>query len=172
MYTFKVSSSVTVIDNFLPAHQHGEMLEVLLGADFPWYFNPTVVRYDEFDGNYQFTHSVVRDSDAERSWAYPLFEPMLERLGHPQLIRAKLNLGPRDTQNREAGFHVDYTNVTTAVFYVNTTNGSTKFADGTVVEGIANRLVEFDSNIPHTGVSHTDEQVRCVLNLNYQRPSV
>ena len=166
-----MSSGVTIIDDFLPPDQHGEMLEVLLGADFPWYYNPTVVLHGQPDGNYQFTHTVVRDFDGERSWAYPLIEPILERLGHPKLIRAKLNLGPRDTQNREAGFHVDYTNVTTAVFYVNTTNGSTKFADGTIVESIANRLVEFDSNIPHTGVSQTDEQVRCVLNLNYQRPS-
>lgn len=161
-----------IIDNFLPTAEFTEIANVLLGADFPWYYNPTVVRFDDFDGNYQFTHTVVRDIDGERSWAYPLLEPILERLDYPNLIRAKLNLGPRDTQNREAGFHVDYTNVTTAVFYVNTTNGSTKFADGTVVEGIANRLVEFDSNIPHTGISQTDEQVRCVLNLNYQRPSI
>lgn len=161
-----------VIDDFLPPDQHGEMLEVLLGADFPWYYNKSLVADGYVDDNYQFTHAVVRDFDGERSWAYPLIEPILERLGHPKLLRAKLNLGPRDAQHTEGGFHIDCVNRTTALFYVNTTNGFTKFADGTIVEGIANRLVEFDSNTMHTGVSQTDEHVRCVLNLNYERPSV
>ena len=31
----------------------------------------------------------------------------------------------------------------------------------------ANRFVVFDSLMPHTGVSQTDEKVRCLINLNY-----
>jgi hypothetical protein len=160
-----------VVDDFLSPDQHAAITEVVLGGDFPWYYNKSIV-FDEDDDRYQFTHVVVREFDGERSWAYPLFEPILERLGNPKLFRAKLNLGPRDHQHSEGGFHVDCANMTTALFYVNTTNGFTRFADGSVVEGIANRLVEFDSNIPHTGVSHTDAHVRCVLNLNYERIAV
>jgi len=35
------------------------------------------------------------------------------------------------------------------------------------VESVANRLVEFDSNLEHTGSSCTDENIRVVINLNY-----
>jgi len=159
---------VKIIDDFLPLEQYAAINEVVLGADFPWYYNKSIV-FDEDDDRYQFTHAVVREFNGERSWAYPLFEPIFERLGNPKLFRAKLNLGPRDNKHSEGGFHIDCANMTTSVFYVNTTNGYTKFADDTIVEGVGNRLVEFDSNIPHTGVSHTDAHVRCVLNVNYER---
>lgn len=159
---------VTVVDNFLPSDQLEAIKGVVLSTDFPWYYNRGVLD-GEYDGDrYQFTHNIVREFTGERSWAYPLLKPIFERLGHPELFRAKLNLGPRDSKHTEGGLHIDVADHTTAVFYLNTTNGYTKFADGTTIEGIGNRFVEFDSNTPHTGVSHTDTQVRCVLNLNYK----
>ena len=97
-----------------------------------------------------------------------LLDPILRRLDIGELVRVKMNLGVRDPSPRVAEFHSDYPDMTTAVFYLNTTNGYTLFADGTVVEGVGNRLVEFDSNLEHTGVTHTDAQVRLVLNINYR----
>ena len=55
----------------------------------------------------------------------------------------------------------------TAIFYLNTNNGYTLFEDGTKIESVANRLLTFDANLPHTGTSCTDKQFRCVLNINY-----
>jgi hypothetical protein len=107
------------------------------------------------------------NNDGECPHLY-LLGPVLRRLDIMELVRAKMNLGVRDPSPRHAAFHSDYPDITTAVFYLNTTDGYTEFADGTTVAGIGNRLVEFDSNIEHTGVTHTDEQVRLVLNLNYR----
>jgi Rps23 Pro-64 3,4-dihydroxylase Tpa1-like proline 4-hydroxylase len=67
--------------------------------------------------------------------------------------------------------HVDlqdtWDNLKTAVFYINSNNGSTIFKDGTEIESIANRLVVFKSNLDHSSVSCTDQKARYVINLNY-----
>ena len=63
------------------------------------------------------------------------------------------------TKNRKniiQSFHTDFPpewNHKTGIFYVNTCNGYTLFSDGTKVESIENRFVEFDSSIEHTGVT-------------------
>ena len=56
---------------------------------------------------------------------------------------------------------------TTAIFYVNTNNGYTKFEDETIVESVANRVVTFPANMKHTGTSCTDEKTRVIINFNY-----
>jgi Rps23 Pro-64 3,4-dihydroxylase Tpa1-like proline 4-hydroxylase len=58
-------------------------------------------------------------------------------------------------------------NNTTAIFYLNNNNGYTIFEDGSKVDSVENRLVVFNSNVMHSGVSQTDSKVRCVINLNY-----
>jgi len=63
--------------------------------------------------------------------------------------------------------HVDYNDVTTAIFYINTNNGWTNFKNGDKVESVENRLVIFDSNLEHEGVTCTDEIRRLVINFNY-----
>ena len=42
-----------------------------------------------------------------------------------------------------------------------------KEANGDKVESVKNRIVIFDSNIPHTGTTVTNKQRRVVLNINY-----
>ena len=161
-------ADIQVFDNFLPEQEWNDIWGFVTDAEFSWFYNRGVLD-DQLDGApYQFTHTLVRAFTGERSWAAPLLEPILLALNYPSVTRAKLNLGPRDSIQREGGFHTDMPDHTTGIFYLNTTNGYTKFADGTVVEGIGNRFVEFDSNLEHTGVSHTDEQVRVVLNVNYR----
>ena len=50
---------------------------------------------------------------------------------------------------------------------MNTNNGYTKFETGEKVESVANRLVTFPNNMMHTGTTCTDEQYRCVMNIDY-----
>jgi len=56
---------------------------------------------------------------------------------------------------------------TTAILYMNTNNGYTKFEDGTKVESVANRMITFPANMKHSGTSCTDEKTRVVINFNY-----
>lgn len=56
----------------------------------------------------------------------------------------------------------------TAIFYINTNNGYTKFnIKKKIVKSKANRLVKFPAKIKHTGTTCTDKDERIVLNINY-----
>jgi hypothetical protein len=98
-----------------------------------------------------------------------MFLPFLDALEIRALMRMKANLNARSDKQIEHGFHVDYNGdgFSTAIYYVNTTNGYTKFIDGTIIEGLANRVIIFPGNMLHTGVKCTDEHARVVINFNY-----
>ena len=61
----------------------------------------------------------------------------------------------------------DVENWKTALFYLNTNDGYTKFEHGEKVETVANRLVIFDGDILHCGTTHTNEKYIPVINFNY-----
>ena len=92
------------------------------------------------------------------------------KIGYNSLVKdgvgVKANLNVRTKEPELYGMHSDCADKTTAIFYVNTNNGYTKFETGDIVESVANRVVIFDSNIKHTGVSCTDEKRRVVINFN------
>ena len=60
-------------------------------------------------------------------------------------------------------------NQQTAILYLNTNNGYTKFQQNGLqdVHSVANRLVTFYGGLKHAGASCTDENTRIVLNINY-----
>jgi hypothetical protein len=97
--------------------------------------------------------------------------PILQRIQPASIIRIKANLLTKESTIVEHGLHTDIPDLKipckTAIFYINTNNGYTIFEDGTKINSLENRLVIFDSNIPHSGSSCTDAKVRCVINLNY-----
>ena len=57
----------------------------------------------------------------------------------------------------------------TSIFYLNTNNGWTQFKKGGKVKCVENRLVTFDSNLEHAGVTCTDQKRKVVINFNYER---
>ena len=82
-------------------------------------------------------------------------------------MRIKANLNVKTHIPIQTGYHIDHPDVTTAVFYLDTNNGGTELNKTVFVESVANRIVIFDSNIQHTGVTCTDQKKRIVLNFNY-----
>ena len=160
-----------VIDNFLSEYQFKQINDVILTDHFPWYWNdetlpPNNDYYNPKD--YQFVHRLFDlDDGGILSDYYSLCDIMQQRLGVKKLHRIKMNLTPRTFFHRKGGYHTDYFNVTTSIFYMNTCNGWTEFKKGGKVKSVANRMVIFDSNLEHQGVSCTDEKRRVVINFNY-----
>ena len=159
-----------VIDNFLPDYFFKSLRKELLTANFPWYYNDNIVCED--DGLYQFTHTFydIREN-RNPSVHFSLFELATQKLGVKKLLRIKGNLNPRTVFNRKTGWHTDLEMMgphQTAVYYINTNNGWTKFKKGGKVKSVANRMVIFDSNLEHQGVTCTDEKRRVVINFNYE----
>ena len=54
-----------------------------------------------------------------------------------------------------------------AILYINTCDGYTKFEDGTKIDSVANRMLVFEGETLHTSSSTTDQVVRCNINFNY-----
>ena len=99
--------------------------------------------------------------------------PLLDKINPVAVARVKGNLYPCTDEIIEHGYHVDYedsnSNAKTSIFYLNTNNGYTKLLDGTVIESIANRLLTFPTNMPHTSSTCNDKQIRSNININYYK---
>ena len=79
-----------------------------------------------------------------------------------------------NTKPTTGGWHYDmvtkdvaWSDTKSAIFYINTNNGYTKYEDGNKVASVENRLVIAPNNLMHTNVSQTDIKNRVVINLNY-----
>jgi hypothetical protein len=160
-------SNLNIIDNFLSEEEFESIHGLMMGSDFPWYFNNGILVKDKDDTKFQFTHTFYMNSMAQSNFIDRL-NPIFTKISANALIRVKSNLQTRSNSVVETGLHTD-TNFpcTTAIFYINTNNGYTAFEDGTRVDSVANRLVSFDSNMKHSGTTHTDTATRVLINFNY-----
>ena len=163
---------MTIEDNFLDQKEFDKLQTFMMGSEMIWNYSPYIVH--ESEKEFQFEHNFY-NMMCPTSTFIERINSILEIIIPKSLIRIKANLLTRTSNIIEHEYHVDLVNFseeklkqwTTAIFYVNTNNGYTKFEDGTKVESVANRMVTFSSNMKHTGTSCTDEKVRIVINFNY-----
>ena len=118
-------------------------------------------------GPSQFVSTFYNENRQYKASTFYIIDPVLSYLNCQELKRVKANLNIKTLFHRKSGYHIDWENVTTAVYYLNTNNGWTEFEKGGKVKSVANRIVIFDSNLKHQGVTCTDEKRRVVLNFNY-----
>ena len=162
--------TMIIKDDFLPKDTLGKLLAYMLSPKVKWRYNEFKVRSKEDTDSFQFTQMVFEPTrfpiSKERSMK--ALDPLYAQLDFDILIRVKVNMTSRTLEHNYTLFHTDTRqNNTTAIYYVNTNNGFTRFKDGTKVESKANRVVIFDAQTEHSGVTCTDEKVRVVVNLNY-----
>jgi hypothetical protein len=159
---------VKVIDNFLSEYQWKNIKSEVMSTNpqFPWYYNDDICY--ENDGLFQFTHTFYNAHDQSKSYFYPLLDACQEKLGVKKIIRIKANLNTRTVFHRKTGWHTDFPDITTAVYYINTNNGWTDIKGYGRVKSVANRMVIFDSNLEHCGNTCTDEKIRVMVNFNYE----
>ena len=67
----------------------------------------------------------------------------------------------------ENSFHSDVDDCITSIYYINSNNVYTEFEDGTKIESVENRMLVFNSNSKHRGVTSTDTLKRVLINFNY-----
>ena len=160
-------------DNFLEQNEFDELQTFMMSNEFAWFFCD-IIDYNRGPGEFQFFH-MFYFSHAPQSPFCEQLRPILIALNPLAIWRIKANLLTRTHDIVENTFHIDIGDLseeklkqwTTAVFYVNTNNGYTKFEDGTKIESVANRMVIFPSNLKHTGTSCTDDKARIVINFDY-----
>ncbi len=162
---------MNIYDNFLSDQDYTFVSSALTNNKFPWYYNDNIAGTNEGIDGYQFVHNFFNVSKPYSSDACfgKFLNPIWNKLAPKYMIRAKANLRPRTSEPVQSSWHTDtdLTQVTTGVFYIGSNNGYTLFKEGSKVDSVANRLVLFDSQMIHAGVSCTDQSTRIVLNLNY-----
>lgn len=156
-------SQIEIIDDYLPQDTFNTLQEHLLSHKFPWYYKDHIV--NNHTNNYQFVHVFKPPSPYIN-----ILQPLIHKIDPKYIIRCKLNLRPITQQHEQSLYHVDQqdTNHKIAIYYINTNNGYTIFKhNNQQVQSISNRIVLFNGNIIHAGVSSTNTKRRVVLNLNY-----
>ena len=115
-----------VKDNYLKQEYFDELVDEFTSPYFPYYLHPKNEGYDDM----QFVHAIYY-RNTPMSDTYELIKPLLEQLNVCSLIRCKLNLTSRTDKRIEYPLHVDISNAPsnakTAILYMNSNNGHTKF---------------------------------------------
>ena len=164
----------TIKDNFLNQADYENIKKIILGDEFPWYFqegidfkpdlvNPTCQNFWFFWG-----HTFFRREIGPTSTFYKILDPLLKKLDVKALVRIKANLFSNRYKMEQYQKHADYPfKHKTALFSLNTCNGFTTLADDTKIESVGNRDLLFDGSSPHAASSCTDAKARWNININY-----
>ena len=156
-----------IIDNFLPEEEFKSIQSFMMGGEFRWFYADGAVKPD--DGQFHMTHMFFQPEVGLNSEHLHFWTNFMNQVGAKKCERIKANLAFKTPTHELTLYHIDYANIKTATFYINTNNGYTEFESGVRVSSVANRVCIFDSNLKHRGVSHTEgDQQRIVVNFNYE----
>ena len=168
-----------IIDNFLPEYQFKQLQSLIMSETFPWYFNDRITEDQKNTSTkYQFIHKLY-DIHESGPTEYVEFGDELKSklelvctiLKANIIYKIKVNTRPRSFFKRSSGgYHIDQAGSNhTSIFYMNTTNGYTKFMKGGKVKSVENRMVIFPSDLYHQGFTCSDKQRKVVINFNFDR---
>lgn len=167
-----------IVDNYLDHDLFLAIRSYLLSPSFPWepsqILSTSEAEHLPESDNLQLVHGFYLNKPGFffQSAKLGILKPLLVKLAPLSLLKIKANRTARRDRHIEYGLHVDTkrAGASTAIYYLNTNNGYTRFADGQQVMSVENRLVLFDAATSHTGASCTDADERVVLNLNFMPP--
>jgi hypothetical protein len=155
-----------IIDNFLPEDEFKSIQSFMMGGEFRWFYVDGRAFVD--DGSFHMTHMFFQPEVGSNSEHLHFWTNFMNKVGAKQCTRIKANLTFKTPTIELTEYHIDYENIKTAIFYINTNNGYTEFESGVRVSSVANRVCIFDSSLKHRGTTHTEpDPRRIVVNFNY-----
>jgi hypothetical protein len=156
-----------VIDNFLEKEDFEKIKSTMFGEHFPWFFQSNVATATDHSDEYYFTHMFYWNYRISSSF-FDALTPLINKINPSAIIRVKGNMYPNLNRNIINRLHTDLDfSHKGAVYYLNTNNGKTILKNGEEIDSIENRILFFDSSLPHQSTHCTDEKVRMNINLNY-----
>lgn len=162
---------IDVYDNFLDTEEFLLLKKNILTNNnntFPWFYSDYKVMPG--DGIVQFTHIFYQNYHINSNY-YKFLKPIMDKLDPSAIRKIKSNMTFKNNYIHNFCFHTDFDNnlenQKTGIFYVNSNNGKTLFELGKQVDSVENRMVIFPTSLMHTGTTHTDTDVRCVINFNW-----
>jgi hypothetical protein len=155
-----------IIDNFLPEDEFKSIQSFMMGGEFRWFYVDGRAFVD--DGSFHMTHMFFQPEVGSNSEHLHFWTNFMNKVGAKQCTRIKANLTFKTPTIELTEYHIDYEDIKTAIFYINTNNGYTEFESGVRVSSVANRVCIFDSSLKHRGTTHTEpDPRRIVVNFNY-----
>tara|TARA_R110001592_G_scaffold132413_2_gene346976 strand:+ start:7247 stop:7735 length:489 start_codon:yes stop_codon:yes gene_type:complete len=156
---------------FLPPLIFKNIQSNIMSEKMPWYFINGINGIN--DDYFKFTFTFLDDLKINNEMI-KLINPLLLKINTKNFYSIKVNLLTKTNKIIEHGYHTDFNSDSkkfkgkTALYYINTCNGYTKFKNGKKIKSEENKFVEFDTKIEHTSSSCTDEKNRIVINFNYE----
>ena len=178
-------SKFTVRENFLDTEFFEETKNTIIDLDFPWrrrdsmtsgVLSPDPVVKDLFssinDVNdslffaYTFYNKMEVLSDLYKPYVIPILEK-LEAVA-PIQVRANMSIS---ALYKQCHWHRDYGfKCKTAILYLNDCDGGTELNinnEITFIKADANKMLIFDTDILHRGITSKEQPVRYIINFNY-----
>mgnify|MGYP003139091525 CR=1 FL=1 len=157
--------NMKIIDNFLDKTVFNHIQKIMMGDNFPWYYNKFISSSKDEKHLFFFTHNFFKDKT--QSNFFNLWEPFLQKLDCKALIRIKGGLYPSQPKVRHNNFHTDFPfKHKGCIFYINNNNGPTEIEKKTILPK-ENRAILFDPSISHRSSCCSDQQVRITVTFNY-----
>lgn len=153
--------NIDIIDNAIDEKDFRALESVISNVSFPWYLQYYLNNKNEF------SHLILDDGKVLSDY-YNFTKPILDIIKAKHLVRIKVNLYNKTHQIEEPKPTIDYTNMDTSIFYLNTNNGYTNFGEKKV-ESVKNRLITFNSNTKHSDSTCTDMLYRVLIKINYTK---
>jgi|TARA_B110001454_G_scaffold178848_2_gene171816 hypothetical protein len=178
-------SKFTVHENFLDTEFFEETKNTIIDLNFPWrrrdsmtsgVLSPDPVVKDLFssinDVNdslffaYTFYNKMEVLSDLYKPYVIPILEK-LEAVA-PIQVRANMSIS---ALYKQCHWHRDYGfKCKTAILYLNDCDGGTELNinnEITFIKADANKMLIFDTDILHRGITSKEQPVRYIINFNY-----
>lgn len=157
-----------IIENYLPKPLFETIKVLTMESDFPYLYQSKTAD-DKDTSNFFFGHKLFWDRQPLSNYLIPIVYPLMAKIEHTELLRAKVNCYTRYNEQIISGFHIDQDEQHKVLLYsVNTNNGYTLFENGDKVPSVANQAVIFDGHLKHSSVNQTDENIRVNININYK----
>lgn len=181
---------ITVIDNLIKEGQENYLEELFLSDTFPWFYKKHTINQggaknfptkQSLETGF-FAHIFAHGSCVNSSEYYIKLLPIFTALQNKNVniinqIVVRANLTFPDPRHKPGNYKVphndtDQSNVITAIYYVNDSDGDTLFFDDdlNIVKRVPpkkGRIVLFDAHHIHSSESNIETQTRCVINFNF-----
>lgn len=157
-----------VVNNFLDNNLFNKFKNEMFSSNINWFYKPNMT-YMKNDKGF-FSHTFYQNNESTSQYFNDYIHPILEKLKCLSIVEVRANLMIKSNDVYYSDFHVDRDfKCNTAILYMNDCNGGTELGRESKINIVSeeNKMLIFDSDIPHRAVSQTDVERRIVINFNY-----
>ena len=157
-----------IIENFLDKELFEKFKTEIFSGNVNWFYKPHMT-YSNKDNGF-FSHTFYQNHEITSQYFNDFISPILKKLNCVSIVEVRANLMIQRNEVYYSDFHTDRDfKCKTAILYMNSCNGGTELGleEKINITSEENKMLIFDSDIPHRAVSQTDVERRIVINLNY-----